>query len=231
LETFISARVDGILVSVSKETQDYSHFEEIKNKGIPIVFFDRGNDSLGISSVLIDDYRGAYIATCHLIDQGYQHIAHISGPLHMKIFLDRFNGYKKALADHHIKFDPSLLFSGDISIEAGKKGIEKLLSLKKIPDAVFAVEDFTALGALKELKNRGIKIPEEFGVIGFANELFGEHITPSLSTIDQQTVKMGEESFRLVLDLISNKENEVKGVRKIVLDPLLILRESSQRSL
>jgi LacI family transcriptional regulator len=229
LETFISARVDGILVSISKETEDYSHFEEIKNKGIPIVFFDRGNDELGISSVLIDDFRGAYLATVHLIEQGYRRIAHISGPLHMKIFLDRFNGYKKALNDHQLKFDKTLLVTGDISIEAGKNGIEELLKVKNPPDAVFAVEDFTALGALKELKNRGIKMPEQFGLVGFANELFGEHITPSLSTIDQQTVKMGKESFRLVLDLINQEDKPVKA-KKIVLDPILILRESSQRS-
>lgn len=229
LETFLSARVDGILVSVSKETQDYSHFEEIKKKGIPIVFFDRGNDELDISSVLIDDFRGAYIATRHLLQQGYRRIAHISGPLHMKAFSDRLKGYKKALQDNKIRYDPALLYSGDISIQAGKTGIGKLLDMKKPPDAVFAAEDFTALGVLKELKNRKIKIPGQFGVIGFANELFGEHITPSLSTIDQQTVKMGEESFRLVLGLISSKTNPGKNVKKVVLDPLLILRESSQK--
>ena len=177
---------------------------------------------------MIDDFRGAYLATTHLIEQGYRRIAHISGPLHMKTFLDRFNGYKKALLDHQLEFDKTLLVTGDISIEAGKKGIEELLKIKNLPDAVFAVEDFTALGALKELKNRGIKMPEQFGLVGFANELFGEHITPSLSTIDQQTVKMGEESFRLVLDLINQEDKPVKAVKKIVLDPILILRESSQ---
>lgn len=230
LETFLSARVDGILASLSKETSDYSHYTEIKKRGIPIVFFDRSNDDLGISSVVIDDFRGAYIATEHLIKQGYKKIAHISGPPHMKIFSDRLNGYKKALEDHNMEFHESFVFPGDISIAAGRKGIDGFLKLPEPPDAVFAVEDFTALGVMKELKIHGLKIPDEFGVIGFANELFGEHITPSLSTVDQQTVKMGKESFRLLLDLISSKSNPDIKTRKVILDPIPIFRESSQRT-
>lgn len=230
LETFLSARVDGILASLSKETSDYSHYTEIKKRGIPIVFFDRSNDDLGISSVVIDDFRGAYIATEHLIKQGYKKIAHISGPPHMKIFSDRLNGYKKALEDHNMEFHESFVFPGDISIAAGRKGIDDFLKLPEPPDAVFAVEDFTALGVMKELKIHGLKIPDEFGVIGFANELFGEHITPSLSTVDQQTVKMGKESFRLLLDLISSKSNPDIKTRKVILDPIPIFRESSQRT-
>lgn len=230
LETFLSARVDGILASISKETDDYSHYAEMKKRGIPIVFFDRSNDDLGISSVVIDDFKGAYIATDHLIKQGYKRIAHISGPPHMKIFNDRLNGYKKALQDNKNKFDASLVFPGDISIEAGRKGINSFLKLKEPPDAVFAVEDFTALGVMKELKIRGIKTPGEFGVIGFANELFGEHITPSLSTVDQQTVKMGEESFNLLLELITNKNTPESKPKKIILDPIPIFRESSQKA-
>jgi len=102
------------------------------------------------------------------------------------------------------------------------------LSLRQKPDAVFAAEDFTALGLMKELKIHNIKIPEEFGVFGFANELFGEHIMPTLSTIDQQTVTMGKESFELLLQIIENK-NEISVEKKIVLTPALIARESSQR--
>jgi LacI family transcriptional regulator len=102
------------------------------------------------------------------------------------------------------------------------------LSLEQKPDAVFAAEDFTALGVMKELKSNNIKIPDEFGVIGFANELFGEHITPTLSTIDQQTIIMGKESFELLLHIMENK-NEAIVEKKIVLNPIPVYRESSQR--
>jgi len=93
IETFLSARVDGILVSIAKETTDYSHFIEMKTRGMPIVFFDRAIDDLGISSVTINDYKGAFMATDHLIKQGYKKIAHIAGPQHIKLFNDRLKGY------------------------------------------------------------------------------------------------------------------------------------------
>ena len=228
LETFLSARVDGILVSLAKDTIDYSHFIEIKNRGIPLVFFDRSTDDLGVDSVVIDDYKGAFTATEHLIRQGYTRIAHISGPQHLKNFYDRMKGYMGALQANKIKMDPDLIYPGNISIESGKAGANYLLSLPGPPDAIFAAEDFTALGAISELKEKGIKIPDQMGVIGFANELFGEYITPSLSTVDQQTIKMGRSALSLLVDIIEKKEKHVQ--QKIILDPLLIVRQSSLRT-
>ncbi len=228
IETFLAAQVDGILVSVAKDTHDYNFYKEIKAKKIPVVFFDRANDIAGIPSVVIDDYKGAYIATEHLIKNGYKHIAHVSGPQQVKVFLDRRKGYEDALKHYRHPVNNNFIYEGNVSIESGREAMHHFLSLKKKPDAVFAAEDFTALGVMKELKSRNIKIPEEFGVFGFANELFGEHITPTLSTIDQQTVIMGKESFELLLQMIENK-SELIIEKKIVLNPVPIFRESSQR--
>jgi LacI family transcriptional regulator len=230
LETFLSARVDGILVSIAKDTIDYSHFKEMKKRGIPMVFFDRTNDDLGIDSVVIDDYKGAFLATQHLISQGYTRIAHISGPQHLKNFYDRLKGYMGALQSNKIKIDPALIYSGNVSIESGKEGVRHLFSLTQPPDAIFATEDFTALGVISELKERMINVPEQVGVIGFANELFGQHITPSLSTVDQQTIQMGKSSLELLVGLIEQKEIKDRKQQKIVLEPLLITRQSSMRS-
>jgi len=227
IETFLSARVDGILVSIAKETTDYSHFIEMKTRGMPIVFFDRAIDDLGISSVTINDYKGAFMATDHLIKQGYKKIAHIAGPQHIKLFNDRLKGYMGALQANKIMVDADLIYMGDVSIEAGKRAIKYFFEKDNKPDAAFTVEDFTALGALKELKDKNIKTPEEFGLIGFANELFGEHITPSLSTIDQQTVLMGKESFKLLLNMISKGSRDTLP-QKIILDPIPIFRNSSR---
>ena len=229
IETFLNARVDGIMVSMAKETIDYTHFINAKKAKVPIVFFDRANDDLKIDSVVIDDHKGAYIATQHLIEQGYSRIAHISGPLHISIFKARLEGYKAALKANGKKFDKNLVIKGDVSIDSGREAIQQLLKLSDPPDAVFAVEDFTALGAIKELKQRNISIPKDFGVIGFANENFGEHITPSLSTIDQQTVKMGKEAFSLMIKLIENKGRKGNGMQKIILAPIPIFRNSSLR--
>ncbi len=230
IETFLSSRVDGILASIAKETTDFSHYLEIKERGVPLVFFDRANDSLNIPSVVIDDYKGAYFATEHLIRQGYKRIAHIAGQQHLKIFKDRLEGYKAALTAYGFAVEDELVYFGNVSIEAGRQAIHHLLSLSKPPDAVFAVEDFTALGAVKELKDKKIEIPEAFGVVGFANESFDEHITPSLSSIDQQTVQMGKEAFKLLLELIEDKGDvQVQRRTKIVLEPVTAFRQSSMR--
>ena len=230
LESFLSARVDGILISIAKDTIDYSHLKEIKTRGIPIVFFDRANDDLGIDSVVIDDYKGAFQATEHLISQGYKRIAHISGPQHLKNFYDRLKGYMGALQANKIKSEASLIYHGNVSIESGKEGVRHFLGMKNPPDAIFATEDFTALGVIGELKERKIKIPDQMGVIGFANELFGEHITPRLSTVDQQTIQMGKSALQLLVDLIEKKEINGHRQQKIVLEPLLICRDSSERN-
>jgi len=229
IETFLTARVDGILVSIAKSTLDFSHFVEVKKRGIPIVFFDRDNDAIGIPSVVIDDYAGAYQATQHLISQGYKRIAHVAGPGHLTIFKDRLRGYKDALAANNIAFRKDFIYQGNVTIESGKEAASYFLSLPKPPDAVFAVEDFTALGVMKEMKDRGIHIPDDFGIIGFANELFGEHITPALSTVDQQTVSMGKEAVKMVMDMIGNSHEKNKEKTKIVLKAIPIYRESSAK--
>ena len=230
IETLLAARVDGILVSIAKQTIDYAHFSEVEKRGVPLVFFDRGNDNMGIPSVVIDDYKGAYIATEYLIREGYRRIAHISGPQHVKVFYDRLKGYMAALQANNIRFDPELLYQGNITIEAGKQAAAYFMSLAKRPDAAFAVEDFSALGLMKGIKEAGLVIPQEFGVIGFANELFGEHTTPSLSSIDQQTVLMGKEASTLLLQLMDHTEVGTAVRKKIVLDPIPIYRESSARN-
>lgn len=230
LESFLSARVDGILISIAKDTMDYSHLQQVKSRGVPIIFFDRSNDDLGIDSVVIDDYKGAFIATQHLISQGYKRIAHVAGPQHLKNFYDRLKGYLGALQAHKMKHDPSLIYYGNVSIESGKEGARALLRQKQRPDAIFATEDFTALGVISELKEQQIKIPEEVGVIGFANEQFGEHITPRLSTVDQQTIQMGKSALHLLVDLIGKKEINGHRQQKMVLEPLLICRDSTMRN-
>jgi len=231
IETFIDVRVDGVLASIAKETQDITHFLELQMKGIPLVFFDRSKDMVNVPSVIVDDFKGGHIATEHLLQQGYRQIAHITGPLHLKIFNDRLNGYKSALHAAGIAFNESLIYNGNVSIQAGKEAMDYFFGLPEPPEGIFAVEDFTALGVIKAAKEKNIAIPEQLGVIGFANELFDEHITPSLSSIDQQTVVMGKEAFKLLLELIYDKEEvQLKRVN-VVLEPIARFRQSSLKKL
>jgi LacI family transcriptional regulator len=229
IEAFISAGVDGILASLAKGTVDFSHYLDLKGHNIPLVFFDRANDTLGIPSVVVDDFKGAYAATEHLIRQGYKRIAHIAGQQHLKIFKDRLEGYKAALVAHGLPAKAEWVYPGDVSIDAGRLAVRHYLKLHSVPDAIFAVEDYTALGAIKELKDHKVAIPRDMGIIGFANEDFGEHITPALSTIDQQPVQMGREAFRLLQGLMQPRIGEEHGVDKVMLEPISIFRQSSLR--
>lgn len=228
VERFLNARVDGILASVSKNTTDFSHFIKAQESGTPVAFFDRINDEIGISSVCIDDYRGAYLATESLFKGGYKKIAHIAGPLQIKTFSERLRGYRDALAHHKLQQHEDWIYEGDVSMEAGQRAVEQFFDQDTVPDAIFAVEDFSALGALKALKAKNILIPEQVGLFGFCNDLFGQHISPSLSSVDQQTVLMGEEAFDLIFKMINSDRDELP-VQKKILQPLLMLRESSTK--
>jgi LacI family transcriptional regulator len=170
------------------------------------------------------------MATAHLLEQGCKHIAHIAGPQHIHIFKERLKGYLDAIKQAGIPYDENLVIHGSVSIESGRSCMQKLLSSSRSIDGVYAVEDFTALGAMQYLKEAGKNIPDDVCLIGFANEAFGRYITPSLSTVNQQTIKMGEEAAKLFFKLIENKDFYKNKAVKLVLEPELIIRQSSKRS-
>ncbi|MEO6721688.1 MAG: LacI family DNA-binding transcriptional regulator [Ferruginibacter sp.] len=227
VQTFLQSQVDGVLASISKETINIDHYSEIKKRGVPLILFDRAIDTLGVSCVVVDDYAGAFEATKHLVSQGCRRIAHIGGQQHVSIFNQRLKGYVDALNVHGLPVDDDLIVYGKVSIESGRECMQKLLALDRIPDGIFAVEDFTALGAMQAIKNANKNIPAEIAIIGFANEPFGEYITPSLSTVNQQTVRMGEEAAGLFFESMDSNAN--LQPRKLVLEPEIIYRQSSAR--
>lgn len=225
VQTFVHSRVDGVLASISKESINLRHYADLKAKGIPLVLFDRAHESLQVPAVVVNDYRGAFDATTHLIQQGCRRIAHIGGQQHVANFNQRLRGYIDALNVHNIALDDDLIVYGKVSIESGKECMNKLLPLQ--PDAVFAVEDFTALGAMQAIKEAGLQIPRQVAIIGFANEMFSEYLTPSLSTVNQHTERMGEEAAALFFDLLHKKVSLKSPPRKLVLEPAIIVRQSS----
>lgn len=230
VQTFLQSQVDGILASISKETINLDHYLEIKKRGVPLILFDRVSDALDVSSVVVNDYVGAFEATKHLINQGCKRIAHIGGQQHVNIFNQRLKGYIDALNVHNIPVNEDLIIYGKVSIESGKDCMMKLLQGNSRPDGVFAVEDFTALGALQAIKAFQVKVPDEIALIGFANEAFGEYVTPSLSTVNQQTVHMGEEAAKLFFEASEKGDLYKTAPRKMILEPELICRESSLKS-
>ena len=231
IETFLQSRVDGIIASITTETTDFESYTEIIKRKTPLLFFDRAIEQLNVPSVTIDDYKGGFIATEHLIKQGYKRILHITTDRDMPIFRDRLKGYTDALKHYNLPVNEDLIIKGNFSLEFGKTIIKQVISEKLKFDAVFALEDFTAMGVLQQLRELKIRIPEDIGVIGFANESFGSLVSPQLSTIDQQTVLMGKEVARLFLKLKKAEKTDEELTKKIILDPLLIIRASSDRGI
>jgi LacI family transcriptional regulator len=228
IKTFMQSRVDGIISSVTTEASE-EVYSEITNRNIPLMFFDRELKDLNVSSVVIDDYKGGFMATEHLINQGYRNIVHITAKQEIPIFRERLRGYTDALDHHNIPFDEQLVIEGDFSLEFGKSAVAELLKGGIQFDAIFALEDYTAMGAMQALKNANVHVPQQVGVIGFANEDFGSLVSPALSSVDQRTLNMGEEVATLFLQQLKNANQRVEPQR-VILQPVLIERESTRRS-
>ncbi|WP_262246615.1 LacI family DNA-binding transcriptional regulator [Parapedobacter soli] len=229
IDTFLRSRVDGIIASISLETEDDGGFMEIKERNIPLAFFDRVPLGLDVPSVTIDDYKGGFMATEHLIQAGYRRIVHINQYRNINIFNERLRGYLDALKQHGLPIDERLIIKGDFSLEFGRSCVRGLLEQGVDFDAVFTLEDFTAMGVVQELKAAGKRIPDEVGVAGFANEAFTSLVSPTISTVDQRTVEMGEAVAHLFLKLLKKGDYYKHKPEKIVLEPKLLVRESSAR--
>jgi LacI family transcriptional regulator len=178
--------------------------------------------------VLLDDHRGAYLATEHLIEQGYTRIAHFAGPEHLNIYQNRLSGYRDALKAHGLPCEDALIYLCRLSLEEGKEGVQHLWQLPHPPDALFSASDYAALGAMQALKTRGIRIPDEVGIAGFSNEPFTSFTEPMLTTVDQQSEQMGKSAAELFLEMMQERERPLVPFKQI-LQPALIIRDSSRR--
>lgn len=217
---------DGLLVSISSASGACQHFEEVMNNGLPVVFFDRVPGGINSSKVMQDDFNGAFEAVEHLISNGYSRIAHITGPGNLELTAKRRAGYLAALTRHNIPFNEDLLIYSGFTQDCGEQDMYRLLEAPVMPDAVFAVNDRKAIGAMIALKKRGIEIGKEVGVIGFTNDPACDLISPSLTTIAEPAFEIGTVSCELLLKHIRKK---YFLPRQITLPGKLITRASSIR--
>ena len=228
VETLTNGKVDGLMVSLASETSDLAHFKVVQNKGIPLIFFDRVPLEMDVHKVEIDDFAGAQMAVEHLISQGCRRIVHFSGPRHISIYKNRFEGYKAALLNNKIPFDKSLVFDGAITRETGEQAAFVISRMSPLPDSIFSAGDYSAMGAILKLKSLGIKVPQDIAVVGFANEPYDDMLEPGLSSIDQHSMEMGQSVANLFLEEINNVQVAHKS-KRIVLKPNLNIRGSSLR--
>lgn len=229
IKTLLKARVDGIFASYAKETTDFKHYEEILDHSVPLILFDRVSNTLNVDTVVIDDYKGGFDATEHLIEQGCRNIVHLTGPDNVSIYKDRKRGYEDALKKYGLPIVQENIYQSDLKLEAGIQIGEKLLKLPELPDGIFSSSDYAAIGVIQVLKKNAIKIPKEVAVVGFSNESFTDLVDPSLSTIDQQSKNMGRFIAKTFLERM-NQTDSYTPSRK-VLTPELIVRNSSSRAL
>ena len=224
--TLLRNRVAGIIVSHSVETKEFAHFQEVIDEGVPLVQFDRVTDLVSGPRIVNDNFLGALRSTQHLIRNGCTRIAHFAGALHVNVYRQRFDGYKYALEQAGIEFDSSMVVENCILQESGAEAVSNLVLPGSI-DGIFAASDFSALGAIKKLKELNIEIPEVIKITGFANEPFAEMIDPALTSVEQNAFEMGNQVARAIISNIGKEEflNE-----EIHIPVRLIQRQSSVKN-
>lgn len=227
----LSRSVDGLLVSVSSETNNFEHFQFVQNKGLPIVFFDRVPDEIETHKVISNNFQGTYEATSHLISQGYQRIAQITSSNFLSITRERSEGYVQALKNHHFSVEEDLIkyceHGGMIEEETGQ-ALTELLNQENPPDAILTASDRLSITTFKLLEGSGIRIPEDIGLVAFTNSNATEIFKPSLTAIVQPAYKMGQMATEALISLLERKRKPLQ-FEKIVLDTELIIKDSSRK--
>ncbi len=228
VSTMFNSRIDGMMVSLAYDTKGTNHFEEVIKKQIPVIFFDRVIEHPDCTSIVIDNKRAGYDATMHLIEQGCKRIVHVDGNLNRNVYADRFEGYKQALKEGGIAFDPALVFSNKLTDQTSSEVAEAILNMKKLPDGIFTANDTSAVACIQVLKKAGIKIPSDIAVVGFNNDPISRVIEPNLSTIDYPGQEMGEIAATTLINKL--KKLPTGNLNSILLRHNLIVRESSLRT-
>jgi LacI family transcriptional regulator len=229
LQFLASRSIDGLLVSVSSETKDFEHLMELQNKGLPIVFFDRIVENIKTHKVVVNNFKGSYDATTHLIKNGYRHVAHLANSESLSITSERVAGYRAALQDQGIEVVESYIkycAHGGMLYQEIEEALDEIMKLDNLPQAVFAAGDKLTTGFLRYFRAKNIKVPEQIALAGFSNLDLTDLINPSLTVVRQPAFEMGKAATNLLLGQIESKR-PTQEFQKTVLEPELLIRESS----
>jgi DNA-binding LacI/PurR family transcriptional regulator len=224
IEILAEKLVDGILLAsvyIEDETIDLIH-----KYNIPYVLVNRTTRNVEGSSVVVDDAYGAALAVEHLVEQGHRKIAHISGLLYTETGLGRLEGYRKILNEHGIAFSSEYIVESKYDEEGGYKAMKKLLSLEKLPTAVFAANDLIAIGAITAMSEQGLKVPDHISIVGFNDIWLAQKVHPPLTTVRFPLYDMGHIASEILIKKIQEVPVEED---KVVLKPELITRQSVRK--
>jgi LacI family transcriptional regulator len=221
VQTLLAMKVDGIIISITQETKDYSTFEMVKRRGVPLVFIDRIPEDEGYNSVKVDDYGGAFKAIEHAINLGYKNIGHFGGYSRINIGMDRMLGFRDAMKKYNIEINPDWVIEGEFGENYGYEAFMRLYKEKNLPDLIFAVTYPVALGIYMAASEVGVKMPQDVDIICFGNAKIQNFLSPPLSCIDQPTSLLSRRAMDITFENIKNKD---MAAQKIVINTELILR-------
>jgi LacI family transcriptional regulator len=225
--TMFNSRIDGMMISLAYDTRNTDHFEDLIKKQIPLIFFDRVIEHPECTSIVIDNKKAGYDATSHLLEQGCKRIVHVDGNVNRNVYADRLEGYKQAISERGIAFDPELVISNKLTDQTSSEAAEYIMGLKKRPDGIFTANDTSAVACIRELKLAGVRVPDDIAVVGFNNDPISRVIEPNLTTIDYPGQEMGEIAATTLISKLL--KNPTGNLNTIVLRHSLIVRESSLR--
>ncbi|WP_435624348.1 LacI family DNA-binding transcriptional regulator [Flagellimonas sp.] len=226
LSTMIQFGVDGVLLSLSRKTKSVDGILKVLSR-IPLVMFDKVSDKIPCTQVVINEEEAAFNAVEHLINTGKRRIAIIKETEGSFNSEKRYEGYLRALREHNLPIDEKIILSTeDISLTKGRMMANVLLSLKKRPDAIFAITDSAAIGVIKALNKFKIQVPEEIAVVGFSNSASSTIISPSLTTVDQPGNKIGKTCTKYLIDEIENPKEDLI-TKTVEIKTNLVVRDST----
>lgn len=224
IKKLAACHVDGLLISVSKDTHDSTELEKVRQMGIPIVMFDRTLPDFPCNKVVVDEYKGAYKAVEHLIKQGCKRIAHFAGPVNASVSANRMKGYIDAITDYDLPLQEELIFRCDAFEEDALEAIIKLSNINPLPDGIFFINDLSAITASRYLQKHGIKIPGAIKIAGFNDDPVSSMVEPSLTTVMQPGYEVGQLSMRILIDEIKMPATNFQNIQ---LRTQLVIRDSS----
>lgn len=219
--------VDGIFLTIagdSTEEEEQKTIDFLQKSKIPYCLIDRDMFNIGKYKIGVNHFHGAYLATQHLIELGHKKIGHITGPLVLQGARQRLNGYKQAMSDYNLPVDEDWIYIGDYSFDKGKSG-GKYLAGKKV-SAIFAANDFSAIGALAGIKECNLFVPEDISLVGYDDIEFASFLEAPLTTIRQPIDTIGKKAIQILREIV---ENDNLSEKIEILEPTLIIRKSSRR--
>lgn len=209
VETMKKHRVDGLLVSISKNSTSLEHFEELKQFNIPVVYFDRVPDAANIHSVWCSLYHSSVDAIDFLVKKGHKRIGYIQGPSTLNIKNERLQGYQDGLKKNKINIDESLIVTSDLSRASTQAAIDKLLGLRNKPTAIIAFNDYVALDAMQYVRTKKLKLNKDISFVSYANLPVTHYLeTPPLASVEQFPYEQGVRATELLLKLIELKDQQ-----------------------